>query len=179
MSEDTVVVVLVEGESDRGAVEALSRRLGHDPDTGEVIVVSMGGIANIAHYLKLYWKADRLAVLCDAAEAGYARRAIGEHPGDVGLFVCDADLEDELIRSVGLDWMLDFIDRQGELATFHLMQRQPEQRERSLAEQIHRFMGIKSGRKARYATDLAGEIPLDSIPDPLAGAVVYVFGEPS
>lgn len=177
MDEGAVVVVLVEGESDRGAVEALARRLGHDPDTGDVIVVSMGGVTNVARYLRMYWKADRLAILCDAAEAEYVQQAIDGHPGEVGFFICDADLEDELIRSVGHDWILDFIYRQGDLPTFHLMQKQPAQRDRALHQQLHRFFGIRSGRKQRYASDLAGEVPLDSIPEPLAQTLLYVFDD--
>ena len=175
MDRGSVVVVLVEGDSDRGAVEALSRRLGHDPVDGDVIVVSMGGVTNVGHYLKLYREADKIAILCDIPEASYVRKAVERHPDEVGVFACEADLEDELIRAVGLEWMLDFIHRQGELATFHIMQKQPAQRERTLHQQIHRFMGIKSGRKVRYATDLGGQIPLNVVPQPLELLVHHVF----
>lgn len=175
MDYERVAVVLVEGDSDRGAVESLASRLGHPPDLGSLVVVSMSGVTNVAHYLKMYWKADRLAILCDAAEAEYVRRAVERHPGEVGVFVCDADLEDELIRALGADRILDFVDRQGELAGFHTMQKQPDHRESAVEDQLHRFMGIRSGRKIRYGRELAKEIPIDDVPEPLADLLVYML----
>jgi hypothetical protein len=175
LEEGTLVVVLVEGDSDRGAVEALALRLGHDPSDGDTIVVSMGGVTNVGHFLRLYRQADKIAILCDVGEVSYVHEAVERHPDEVGVFACDVDLEDELIRAVGLDWMLDFIHRQGELATFHTMQKQPDQRERTLHQQLHRFMGIKSGRKVRYATDLGAQIPIEFVPEPLERLLLHVF----
>lgn len=173
--EDRVAVVLVEGDSDRGAVESLAGRLGHPPERGTVVVVSMSGVTNIAHYLKMYWKADRLAVLCDGAEAEYVRKAVDRHPGEVGVFVCEADLEDEMIRALGVEHLLDFLHRQGELAGFHTMQKQPDHRGRPIERQLHRFMGIRSGRKIRYGRELAAELPVDAVPRPLADLLVYML----
>lgn len=173
--EERVAAVLVEGDSDRGAIESLATRLGHAPERGSIVVVSMNGVTNIAHYLKMYWKADRLAVLCDAAEAEYVQRAVDRHPGEVGVFVCEADLEEELIRALGVEHLLDFLHRQGELAGFHTMQKQPDHRDRPIERQLHRFIGIRSGRKIRYGRDLAAELPDDAIPRPLADLLVYML----
>ena len=41
-----------------------------------------------------------------------------------GFFVCESDLEDELIRALGTDAMLRFIEGCGELGGFRIMQRQ-------------------------------------------------------
>jgi hypothetical protein len=174
--EERVAVVLVEGDSDRGAVESLATRFGHAPERGSVVVVSMGGVTNISHYLKMYWKADRLAVLCDAREAEYVRRAVERHPDEVGVFVCRDDLEDELIRALGVEHLLDFLHRQGELAGFHTLQKQPDHRDSPIEQQLHRFMGIRSGRKIRYGRELTAELPDDSVPAPLADLLLYVLG---
>lgn len=122
-------MVLVEGESDRRAVEAYARRLGRSLSDDGAMVVAMGGATSVAHAVDVYGPNGldvRLAGLCDRNESGYVVRALrrigiatttsslSEH----GFFVCDADLEDELIRSLGTDEMVRFIERQGELRPF-------------------------------------------------------------
>ena len=44
-------VVLVEGASDRAALEVLAERRGRDLSAERVAIVAMGGATNIAHYL--------------------------------------------------------------------------------------------------------------------------------
>ena len=46
--------VLVEGESDRMAVEKLALRAGHDLAAERVTVVPMGGATSIVHFLGRY-----------------------------------------------------------------------------------------------------------------------------
>lgn len=166
-------VVLVEGESDREAVVALSLRMGRDLVAEGVAVVAMGGVANIGRFVDLYGPAGarmRLVGLCDRGETGFFARAFGERPGRPGssrFFVCDADLEDELIRAMGTAAVLDFIEIEGDLRTFSIMQRQPAQRDHPLSQQLHRFIGVRSGRKARYAVGLVEMLELERIPRPL------------
>jgi hypothetical protein len=65
-------VVLVEGLSDRAAVEALAARRGRDLRAEGVFTVPMGGATNLGHFLGLLGPRERdlrLAGLCDAAEA--------------------------------------------------------------------------------------------------------------
>jgi hypothetical protein len=72
--------VLVEGESDRLAVETLALRLGHDLTALRVSVVPMGGATSIVHFLDRYGPngADhRLFGLCDAGESRGIARALG------------------------------------------------------------------------------------------------------
>jgi hypothetical protein len=176
--------VLVEGDSDRLAVEALARRHGRRLDTEGVAVVAIGGATNAGHAARAYGPTGRdlrLAALCDAAEVGHFARAhepwrsavaAGE-PAVGGLFVCDADLEDELIRAIGTDAMVAFIEAQGEGPAFDTFQRQPYQRGRPLAAQLRRFIGTKSGRKIRYGAALVDTMPLQAIPAPLAGVVEF------
>ena len=78
--------VLVEGESDRLAVEALARRRGRDLGTEGVAVVPMGGSKNINRFLDRYGPIGldlHLAGLCDAGEESDFRRAlVGEEQLD-------------------------------------------------------------------------------------------------
>ena len=73
------VAILVEGESDRGAVLALTASQGIDLLRSGVIVVAMGGITNIARYvteLGPRGKQVRLTGLYDAGEERFIRRGL-------------------------------------------------------------------------------------------------------
>ena len=157
-------VVLVEGVSDQIAVETLAARAGRDLDAEGVSVVPMGGATNIRRFLEQIASsvADcRLAGLCDEREERYFREALDD------VFVCVADLEDELIRALGVTAVEGVIDTQGELGSFRIMQRQPDQQGRTVDEQLHRFMGTRSGRKMHYARVLVDALDLDHVPLPL------------
>lgn len=172
--------VLVEGESDRLAVETLARRLGRDLADLRVSVVPMGGATSIAHFLDRYGPSGaghRLLGMCDAGESPGVARALGRAgigPGplaELGFHVCHADLEDELIRCLGIDAVLEVIAAQDELASFRLLQRQPSLRERPITAQLHRFFGGRSGNKVRYAPLLVDALPAGREPPPLARLV--------
>jgi len=107
-------VVLVEGMSDQLALEALAGRRGRDLDDEGISIVAMGGATAVGRSLEKFGPTGlghRLAGLCDVAEEGNFRRGL-ERIGlgsnltriemeALGFYVCDADLEDELIRSLG------------------------------------------------------------------------------
>jgi hypothetical protein len=88
--------------------------------------------------------------------------------------VCDADLEDELIRSLGAGSVERIIDAQGELGSFRILQKQPAQQGRTIEAQLRRFMGTRSGRKARYAPVLVDALDLDRAPRPLDRVLAHV-----
>jgi len=48
----------------------------------------------------------------------------------LGFFACVEDLEDELIRAIGADVVLEVIRTGGELGAFRTLSKQPEWRER-------------------------------------------------
>ena len=73
----------------------------------------------------------------------------------LGFYVCTADLEDELIRALGHAAVEQIIRAQGGLRSFRTFQKQPAQQGQSSGEQLHRFMGTRSGRKRQYARLLA------------------------
>lgn len=164
------VSVLVEGRSDRLALEALARRRG-DPLVDAEIVV-MDGITNLRGRL-IALKGSRMRVLglYDGAERAYVERVLVTFgvadPEAAGFFGCDRDLEDEVIRAAGPDLVLDTLARRGELERFRRFQRQPAQRVRSMQEQLHRFAGTAAGRKSRFAADVIEVMPMARMPVPL------------
>lgn len=181
---DASGAVLVEGASDRAAVERLAGRLGRDLGSEGVMVVAIAGATNIDRFLKVLGPAGhdvRLSGLCDSGEAGEFAHALGRAgiADDVaipdlagyGFFVCDGDLEDELIRAVGADGVLDVMRDQGQLRSFRRFQNQPAQREKTIEAQIWRWMG---NHKIRYAPLLIDALDPDRIPTPLAGLLAHI-----
>ena len=175
------VVVLVEGDSDRAALDALAARAGRDLVEEDVAVVAIGGAKNIRAFLARLGPGGLglpLAGLCDAREEGDFRRGLeraGLGPAGLdrdgmealGFYVCVADLEDELIRALGVDRMERVIETEGELASFRTLQRQPAQRARTPEQQLRRFIGTRSGRKLRYARLLVDALDPAEVPRPL------------
>jgi hypothetical protein len=179
--------VLVEGVSDQVALEAVAARRGRDLAAERVAVVPMGGARNIRHFLERFGPRGldlRLAGLCDAGEEGDFRRGLewaglGSDLGRAdmearGFFVCVADLEDELIRCLGAAAVERVVEAQGEGGSFRTFQRQPAWRGRSPQEQLRRFIGTHSGRKARYARLLADTLDPASVPRPLDRLLAHV-----
>ena len=85
----------------------------------------------------------------------------------LGFYVCDADLEDELIRCLGVNAMLELIAGQGDLGRFRLFQRQPEWHEQSSEAQLRRWLGTTAHRKISYAKLLVDALDLTRVPEPL------------
>ena len=153
-------IVLVEGASDRVALETLARRLGLD----DVSVVAIGGAHAIGRHVARL-EGVVIVGLCDAGEAEIFRRAL-EH-----VFVCDVDLEDELIRALGTDRVEEILAENGDLGRFRTFQAQPEWRGRPAGDQLRRWIGSGARRKIRYAALLVDALDPDRIPDPLVSAL--------
>ena len=183
-------VVLVEGMSDQAAVQTLAVRCGRDLRGEGVFVVPMGGATNIGHFLAMFGPPGfgvRLAGLCDQGEEhdfrrGLERAGLGtrlDRAGPLelaalGFFVCVADLEDELIRSLGTRRVEELIEAQGEGGPFRTFTRQPAHRAEPREQQLRYFMGTRSGRKIRYGHLLAAALDLTRVPAPLAGLLSRV-----
>jgi hypothetical protein len=174
-------VVLVEGLSDHRAVTALALRGDRDLLADGVAVVPMHGATNIGHFLRRYGPRGldlELAGLCDAAEmrfflGGFEQAGLGAvanrgELADRRFYVCDADLEDELIRALGVAAVETILAEQGDLTSYRIFQRQPAQRARSDQARLRRFMGTRGGRKIQYATLLVDALDLVDVPAPLA-----------
>ena len=177
-------IVLVEGVSDRRALEALAVRLGRDLEAERVAIVAMGGAQAIGKYLAHFGPSGLdigLAGLCDAGEEGDFRRGLeraglGSHltradMESLGFYVCVADLEDELTRAVGPDAVEHVIEAQGELTSFRTFQKQLEKRDLTREEQLRGFMW---NRKLAYSSLLVDALDLGRVPRPLDRLLAHV-----
>ena len=188
MEPDARAVILVEGVSDRIAVETLARRRGRDLAGEGVAVVPAGGAHAIGRHLARIVDDDRgvrVAGLCDAGEEEHVRRAVERSglgsPGSraeleaLGFFVCVADLEDELIRALGPAGVETVLEANGDLSAFRTFQHQPAWRGRGVDAQLRRFFGSADSRKLRYARLLVEALGPDRVPRPLDGVLAYVW----
>lgn len=180
-------VVLVEGISDQAAVEALAERRGRDLDAEGISVVPIGGAQSIGRFLEQYGPRGldvRLAGLCDAGEErdfrrGLQRAGLGSDltrssMEELGFYVCEADLEQELIRALGTDSVERVVDAHGDLGPFRTLQKQPAWQGRPLEDQLRRFLGSGGRRKIRYARFLVEALELNQVPRPLDRVLTHV-----
>ena len=126
-----IVAILVEGWSDQAALEALAHRRGLNLAAERIVILPVGGATNTGKFLDALGPPGlgvRLAGLVDANEEQHLWRAL-ERVGlgtnlsragaeALGFFVCDADLEDELIRALGVPAVERLLAVQGELESF-------------------------------------------------------------
>src|SRR3954467_2283314 len=88
-------VVLVEGVSDKIALETLAARRGRDLAAEGIEIVAIGGAHAIGDSLRRFRDVP-VAALCDAGEQGVFERALERADVDcLGFHTCVADLEDE------------------------------------------------------------------------------------
>jgi hypothetical protein len=180
-------VVLVEGNSDRIALRTLAERMGRELATEGVDVVAMGGVTNTRAFAARYGPQGLdvpLAGLYDAADEhkvrhGLAAAGLDDASGPsslttLGFYPCCADLEDELIRAVGLDGVVAVIEAAGEGQSLRLLAGMPAQRGWTRQAVLRRFMGSQSGRKARYAALLVQALEPSRVPEPLASVLARV-----
>lgn len=180
-------VVLVEGVSDQIAVETLAGRHGMRLAAEHVVVLPIGGAHGVARYLRRFdpgRTGARLVGLCDAGEEHVVRQAVTavglgtpRSRADLercGFFVCVEDLEDELIRAVGLSTVLEVFAAHGDLGRFRTLQRQPAWRGQDEVAQARRFLGAGSQRKLRYARLLVEAVEPDRVPRPLTALLAAV-----
>jgi hypothetical protein len=184
---DLRAVVLVEGNSDRVALHALAERRGRDLAAEGVEVVAMGGITNTRTFASRYGPRGLgvpLAGLYDAAEEATLRRGLAaaglgtaldpDGLSALGFYKCSADLEGELIRALGVEAVEAVIEAAGEAHSLRLLAGMPAQRAWTREAVLRRFLGVRSGRKARYAALLVEAMQPDRVPEPLAGVLSRV-----
>jgi hypothetical protein len=187
MSSTPRAVVLVEGISDRAAVEALAERRGRKFEDEGISVVPIGGAQAIGRFLNRFGPRGldvRLAGLCDAAEEkefqlGLERAGLGSNltrddMERLGFYVCVEDLEDELIRALGAAKVEEVVEAHGDLGPFRTLQKQPAWQGRPLEEQLRRFMGSGGRRKIRYARFLVEALEPSHVPRPLDLLLAHV-----
>jgi hypothetical protein len=180
-------VVIVEGTSDRRALEALAARHGRNLEAEGISIEPIGGAQQIGSFLRRFRPQNagvRLAGLCDAGEerhfqlalerAGFGSELTRADLEALGFFVCDADLEDELIRALGVTAVEQVVAEQGDLRAFRTLQKQAAWQGRPRDEQLRRFMGSGGRRKIRYAQLLVDALELSRVPRPLARLLAHV-----
>lgn len=177
-------VVLVEGVTDRFALETLAKRGGRDLDAEGVVVIPTGGATNFGRFFGLLGPKGhnvKLAGMCDHGEEIAFRRAI-EDAGigsgldragmeSLGFFVCVSDLEDELFRAFGPNRFADFIAAQGDMKKFRSFQNQPAHRYDKLDRQLWDWLVT---RKLPYSWLMVSALPLEDVPRPLREVLAHV-----
>lgn len=179
--------VLLEGTSDVAALRALRATRGIAPEDEPCLLVDMGGATNIRHHLDALASMSprpHVVGLCDEQEAPFFVRALTAYRKVVdtppaaeptestlpqhGFHVCRRDLEDELMRSLGVAGTLAVLADLELDATFAAFTRQLAWQGRPIWDQLRRFGTTTSGRKELLAGALAGALDIDSTPAPLA-----------
>jgi hypothetical protein len=163
-----MAVVLVEGITDRIALEAVAAKLGLDLVANGIEIVPIGGAQAIRRAAAEY-EGERVVGLCDAAEERYFRRVLGE-----AAYVCVEDIEDELIRALEPAGVEKVIAAQGELASFRGFQNQLAWRGRPVGAQLHRWLRSAHQRNKRYPPLLIEALDPTRMPTPLAGVLAAV-----
>lgn len=179
--------ILVEGWSDQAAVETLAQRRSIDLRAEGIAVVPIGGVTNLGHFIDALGARGLglvLAGLYDVGEERHVLHSLERHglgngltraaAQALGFFACDADLEDELIRALGVAAVERVIEAEGELGSFRRFQAQPFQQGQDHHAQLRRFMGTRAGRKVRYGALLVAAPALDEMPRPLDRVLAQV-----
>ena len=154
--------VLVEGVTDRIALEAVAAKRGLD--LGGVEIVPIGG-AQAIRRAAAEVEGERVVGLCDAGEERFFRRVLGD-----ATHVCVRDLEDELIRALGPDRVQEVVAAEAELETFRAFQNQVYWRDKPVERQLRRWLQ-NGGRYLRYPPLLVEAMTVDEIPRPLAAVL--------
>jgi hypothetical protein len=89
----------------------------------------------------------------------------------LGFYVCEADLDDELVRCLGIAAVERVIEAEGESGRFETFRKQVEKRDLSRERQLHGFMW---NRKIRYAPLLVRALDLEQVPRPLEGVLAHI-----
>ena len=163
-----MAVILVEGITDRIAVEAVAAKLGRDLAAEGVGVVPIGGAQAIRRAFAEH-DGERVVGLCDSAEEHWFRRVLG-----AATYVCVEDMEDELIRALGPAHVEEVISAQGDLERFRHFQNQPAWRGRPVDLQLHRWLRSAHRRNKRYPPLLVAALEPSEIPAPLAGVLAAI-----
>lgn len=164
-------VILVEGVSDRIAVETLAVRRGRDLDAEGVAVMAIGGAQAVERAVRGLGDV-RIAGLYDVAEERAVLRGLERAGlGVEGFFACDPDLEGELVRALGPERMLALVEARGQLGAFTTYRKQPAQRGKPLEAQLH---GWLHNWKIRYAAALVEALDLTRVPRPLDQVLTHV-----
>jgi hypothetical protein len=177
---DAASIVLVEGVSDQIAVDTLALRRGLDLAARHVVVLPIGGAHAARRFLTrfgprgvgvrltgLYDMGEETVLLRALVAAGLGAPTSRADLQRLGFHACVADLEDELIRAVGIPAVEALLEAHGELTSFRTMQGQAAWRGRPVDAQLRRFIAGRARRKACYARLFVEAVDAERVPRPL------------
>jgi len=172
-------VILVEGVSDKLALEAAAELSGVSLDGKGVSIVSVDGGNTLRMYLRLFGGEGfglDLVGMCDEDKEGVWQRDLSDAGyGDVPdraamehlhFYVACQDLEDELVRALGDQETEECIREQGDSTKLSKFSGQPKQAGKSRHDQLRAFLQVRD-RKARYAPLLVDRLTEAALPDVL------------
>ncbi len=164
-------IIFVEGTSDEVAVHTAATRAAVDLVDGGVVVLPIGGAHAVRRFAdELAAPGRRLLGLVDHAEAPLFVEALGAD----ATFVCEPDLEFELVRSLPQDDFAQLLANQGDLRAFSTFRKQPAWEGQAFDDQLHRWLRSVSGRSQHYAELLVRQCPVDRIPTALTELVAHL-----
>ena len=191
-AESAQAVVLVEGISDQMALETLAGRQGRDLAAEGIVIVPIGGahaVDPLSRPVRSRGSGPEPSPGCvtrpkrPSFGVGWRLRVSVPAQNRIemerfGFFVCERDLEDELIRASGRVAIEALLDSQGDLGSFQTLRQQPAWRQEGFEAQMRRWLGAGARRKLRYARLLVLALPLDRMPRPLT-AVLAATSSPT
>jgi energy-coupling factor transporter ATP-binding protein EcfA2 len=178
--------IFVEGTSDRLVLLALARKQGRNLDAEAVSIVVLHGSGQLKTHLKILGPAGldvNLGGLCDAHDEEAWRNALEDADigsdldrqgaEEIGFFVCDPDLEGQLIAAVGEDVVEELIDAEGETAAWEAFQAQPDSQGEGKADLLRAFIH-KRKRVMRYSPLIVNRLDETDVPAPIRGVLEHV-----
>ncbi len=154
--------------------------MGKNLDGSGVSVLSLDGAGTIKHYLRLFGPQGlgvRLHGLCDEDAEGdwidkltnagidvASRSDLEEH----GFYVCEPDLESELVAALGSTGVNQVIAEQSAEGTYNSFANQPSNSDKSEVEIQVSFCKLD---KVRWAPLLSSALAPTSVPSPIAGVL--------
>jgi putative ATP-dependent endonuclease of the OLD family len=176
-------VVLVEGYSDRLALLTLARRKERDLDAEGTTVLSLEGGSGVGAFISLLGPNGlRLAVsgFCDsdkeskwigALAAAGAKVTNRVELNALGFFVCERDLEDELVKALGVSSAQSLIAKEGEAKAFQKFVTQPAYASMTTEDQLRKFF---QKDKVRWTPLLVEALDLSTFKGALGDAISHV-----
>ena len=167
----------------------MARRRGWDLRAEGVLTLPIGGVTNLGAFIQVLGpcrgSASGWPVCAMPPRWHYARRALRTgRPGRQtspsaglearGFFVCDADLEDELIRALGTPACRGRSSRRRASSTrFAGSRGSPPNGDAVLNAQLRRFLGTRARRKVRYGSLLIDAMALAHVPRALGLVIAH------
>lgn len=169
-------IMFVEGPADRLAILSLARKNNLSLDSRGVSVIALNGADILTWFLKLFGPTGFQLPVCGMCDLDHAPQwskcledsGLGKNRSQadmekIGFFVCDRDLEDELVKALGDAKVIQAINENGDTKAWNVFCQQPTYKALAQPALIRAFL---AKRKVLYAPILVSELST-TIPRPL------------